>query len=204
MANELYTSAEYVAAILGQTNALRTSLLNSALEAACRRIDGWCGRRFSKDTTPSSRVFYPLTSAVVEIDDCYDVDTVKLDTGDSGTFGTTLATTDWQTRPLNGVGPSRGTGWPATRIDAVGSTAFPCGHARPPVQVTGSWGWAAVPEPIAQAAVQLTIMLYRSPDAPFGTAGIADIGLTRVRMPQTVVELLSDYVRDGTGGVLVA
>jgi hypothetical protein len=201
MANELYVSVDQVAAQLGQTDDSRTGLVAGAIEAACRRIDGHCNRTFSKTTEDSSRVFHPLSPYKVGIDDCYSITTVKTDTGDDAAFATTWATTDYVTEPTNRV--RRGHAWPITGLVAVESSTFPCSR-RPTVQVTGKWGWVQVPEQIVLAALQLSIMFYRSPDAPFGTAGIADLGLTRVRMPKVVEEILSDFVVAGTGAPMVA
>jgi hypothetical protein len=201
MANELYVPVDYVAAQLGQTDASRHGLIAGAVEAACRRIDGHCNRTFSKTTADTSRVFRALTPYQVEIDDCYSITTVKTDTGDDAAFATTWPTTDYVTEPLNGY--RHGHAWPTTKLVAVEASIFPASR-RPTVQVTGKWGWTRVPEPVISAALQLSIMFYRSPDAPFGTAGIADLGLTRVRMPKVVEEILSDFVVAGTGAPMVA
>jgi hypothetical protein len=201
VANESYVSVDYVAAQLGQTDTSRHGLIAGAIEAASRRIDGHCGRTFSKTTVDSSRTFRALSPYQVEIDDCYSITTVKTDTGDDAAFATTWTTADYVTEPLNGV--RHGHAWPVTKLVAVESLIFPASR-RPTVQVTGKWGWTQIPEPILFATLQLSVMLYRSPDAPFGTAGIADLGLTRVRMPKVVEEILSDFVVAGTGAPMVA
>ena len=201
MANELYVSIDHVAAALGQSDTSRGGLVAGAIEAACRRIDGHCNRTFSKTTSDTSRVFHPLSPYRVAINDCYSITSVKTDTADDASFATTWATTDYITEPLNRV--RHGHAWPITHLVAVESSIWPLSR-RPTVQVTGKWGWTQVPEPVVHAALQLSIMFYRSPDAPFGTAGIADLGLTRVRMPKVVEEILSDFVVAGTGAPMVA
>jgi len=201
LANKPYVSLEEIAVQLGQTDTSRNGLVVGAIEAACRRIDGHCGRTFSKTTTATARVFYPTSATVVEIDDCCSITSVKTDTADDGGFATTLATSEYITEPLNGV--RHGHAWPTTKLRTIAPTTFPL-VVRPAVQVTGVWGWDQVPEPVILAALQLSVMLYRSPDAPFGTAGIADLGLTRVRMPKIVEEILSDFVVEGTGAPMVA
>jgi hypothetical protein len=201
VANELYVSPDYVAAQLGQTDSSRMALIAGACESVSRRIDGHCGRTFSKTTSDTSRVFRPLSEYQVPIDDCYSITTVKTDTADDASFATTWATTDYVRHPLNSV--RHGHTWPTTKLVAVEASIWPLSR-RPSVQVTGKWGWAQIPEQVVSAALQLAIMFYRSPDAPFGTAGIADLGLTRVRMPKVVEEILSDFVVAGTGSPMVA
>jgi hypothetical protein len=193
MANELYVTADIVAAQLGQTDTSREAFVAGACEAASRLIDDYCGRTFAKTLTDTSRVYRPDTCSVVYIDDCHSITTVKTDDTDSGTYGTTWAATDYVTEPLNGLGRNGLIVWPATRLVAVATRTFPDISRRPSVQVTGKFGWSQIPESVVSAALIMAINIYRSPDAPFGTAGIADIGLTRVRMPQTVKELLEGF-----------
>lgn len=193
MANEVYVTAEMVAGQLGQTDTTRTGYVAGACEAASRMIDDYCGRNFAKTLEDSERVYRPGSSCVVEIDDCWEITTVKTDTSDSGTFDSTWDATDYVTEPLNGYGRNGLVVWPTTRLVAVSSKSFADYHRRPSVQVEGKFGWSQIPEPVISAALIMAINIYRSPDAPFGTAGIADIGLTRVRMPQTVKELLAGF-----------
>jgi hypothetical protein len=201
MANELYVAPDYVAAQLGQTDSSRMALIAGACEAASRRIDGHCGRTFSKSLVDVTRVYRPLSEYQVPIDDFYSITSVKTDTADDASFATTWATTDYVRHPLNSV--RHGHTWPTTKLVAVESLTFPLSR-RPSVQVVGKPGWPQLPEQVISAALQLAIMFYRSPDAPFGTAGIADLGLTRVRMPKVVEEILSDFVVAGTGAPMVA
>lgn len=198
MPNMDYVTVDLVAAQIDRIDSSKSLEIGNAITAASRRIDGHCGRRFYADAAPSSRLFRSLTNCLVIIDDCSDVDTVKTDTGGDGTFATTWTAADYITLPYNGVGHNGESGWPVTGIYAVETLDFYTGDRRPQIQVTGTWGWATVPDLVKQACLQLAIMYYRSPDAPFGTTGIADLGITRVRMPQTVKEMLADYAIGGT------
>lgn len=200
-----YVTVQQVADQLGgQSLADRLQFVAAAVDAATRRIDGYCGRTFSADSVATPRIYWPVRTTEVWIDDAWSITAVKSDTTGDGTYAETWATTDYLTLPVNGVGHDGRTGWPTRKLRAVDTRTFRVGTAIPSVQVTAKWGWTAVPEPVESACLQLAIMIYRSPDAPFGTAGIADLGLTRVRMPQTVKELLSDYVLGGSGGAWVA
>ena len=194
MANELYVTAEIVAGQLQQSDASRLGFVGGACEAASRLIDDYCGRSFARTAVDSSRSYRPTSSCMVHIDDCYDITTVETDTSGSGTFDAEWAASDYVTEPLNGIVGSGVIVWPTTRLVAVDTRIFPQ-YLRPTVQVTGKFGWEQVPEQVRSAALILAINIYRSPDAPFGTAGIADLGLTRVRMPQTVKELLDGFRR---------
>jgi hypothetical protein len=62
------------------------------------------------------------------------------------------------------------------------------------VQVIGTWGWNVIPPAIQQASMMLAVDLYKSKDAPWGVAGVSDLGIVRVQSNPWVVELLHDFV----------
>lgn len=85
---------------------------------------------------------------------------VKLD-GTSGTTWTTGTIGEFFLRPKSWTAQ----GWPALWVDisdqASGSvTYFPKGYDT--VELTGTWGWAAVPKDIEQVCVNLTVRLFRA------------------------------------------
>lgn len=162
---------------------------------ASRMVDGICGRRFDDLGSASARVFHPLNSYEVVIDDCSSISTVKTDDGDDGTYGTTWASGDWQAYPLNGVGDDGQTGWPYTRIVAIESRTFPTRNRRTSVQVTAQWGWAAVPAAVESATYLIANRLFEERKAPFGTVGSAEFGALPIRDQRTVMKLLGPYKR---------
>jgi hypothetical protein len=70
--------------------------------------------------------------------------------------------------------------WPFTRQDRV--------------KVTGTWGWPAVPPNVTQAALILAADLFKAKDAPWGIAGIGDLGMVKVQSNPWVAELLRPYI----------
>jgi hypothetical protein len=62
------------------------------------------------------------------------------------------------------------------------------------VQITGVWGWPQVPPNVTMAALILAADLYKSKDAPWGVAGIGDMGMVKVQSNPWVVELLRPYI----------
>lgn len=164
---------------------------------ASRAIDIWCGRRFYADTNATARVYYPASPCHVHPDDISETTSlvVKTDDGGDGTFGTTWSTTDYQVEPLNGV-RFNVTGWPYDTIRAIAGRTFPCRNARASVQITAKWGYAATPENIKTAAYILGAELFKRKDAPFGIAGVGDLGVARIREDTRVQSLLIPYRRD--------
>jgi hypothetical protein len=70
--------------------------------------------------------------------------------------------------------------WPFTFLDRI--------------QITGTWGWNFVPPNVQNAAMMLAVDLFKSKDAPWGVAGIGDLGIVKVQSNPWVVELLRPYI----------
>ncbi len=175
-------------------------MVAAALTAASREIDTFCGRQFySYGTSATAREFTPLSMNFCYIDDCQSITIVATDDGDSGSYSTTWAASDYMAAPVNQLGPSMQAGWPYTRLVAVEGLVFPCA-ARPSVQVTAVWGWADVPAEVEQACRILTAKIFGLKDARFGVATFSDLGLVTVRDLPEVATLLKDFRKYGAAG----
>lgn len=62
------------------------------------------------------------------------------------------------------------------------------------VQITGTFGWNFIPPNVANAAMMLAVDMFKSKDAPWGVAGIGDLGIVKVQSNPWVVELLRPYI----------
>lgn len=195
MSNE-YTTLNNLKSYVGVADGVDDLELDQAISAASRDIDGHCRRRFYLDSTTSTRTYRPIDSYCVVTDDIATSTglVVKTDTADDGSFGTTISSANYQLEPTNGVADGI-EGWPYTRIRLVESDTFPTSGRRNRVQVTATWGWAAVPDAVEQACLILAAALYKTKDAPLGFAGGADVGLIRVRDNPKAAMLLAPYRR---------
>lgn len=159
-------------------------LLTANVEAASRMIDGYCSRHFYADDSATARIFRASDCSVCHTDDISTTTglVVETDTTGSGTFDVTWASTDYQLEPLNGR--RSGQAWPYHTLRAVASREWPLygslSRHEALVRVTATWGWAAVPEPVAQACLIQAISLAKSKDAPLGFAGFGDMGALRM------------------------
>src|SRR5690349_7370429 len=94
----------------------KTSLdagLTQALDSVSREIERFCGRQFDQQTSPTARVFEPLTLRYCDVDDFWTTSglVVQTDSGGTGDFDTLWDAADFELRPFNGV--VDGTpGWP--------------------------------------------------------------------------------------------
>jgi hypothetical protein len=158
--------------------------LETAISAASRQIDRYCGRFFYQDATVQVRTYFPETPERCPVDDISTTTglIVKTDDNDDGTYETTLTlTTNYILLP-----PNAAVGYPVepyTELQLVdsGITAFPMSYSqRPGVQVTAKFGWPSVPDDIAKACLIQSTQLFKASDAVFGGLSF-DAGILRVR-----------------------
>lgn len=169
---------EYVASAnnqisIGTEN--RRFVMEAAINAASRMIDRHCRRSFY-DAGASARSFVVTRHDLLLIGDCHTITAVASDTTADGTFDEAWASSDYQSEPVNGVVDGVA-GWPTTRLRAIGSHRFPIDtHGRARVQVTATWGWAAVPDEVFEACLIQAHRLMIRPKSPHGVLGMGDFG----------------------------
>ena len=189
--NNGYATLADVKAALRITDSVDDSLIELSIEAASREIDGYCNRVFYSQS--GTRVYQNIDTFMTNTDDIISVTTLK--TSDDGvSYDTTWETSDYQLEPLNGV--SGGLVQPYTRIRAIGDYLFPVWSVTgtygnlASVQVTGVFGWSAVPTAVRQATILLAMRQFKRYDSPLGVAGFGDIGAIRVGRTDPDVEAL--------------
>jgi gp6-like head-tail connector protein len=185
---------------LGITDTADDSQAQIAIQSVCQWINEYCGRHFSRIT--EVRTFQPGNVWLLDIDDLVSVTALALDMDGDGVYELHLTqNVDYQLRIGEGQYNANATGiarpytqvqiiqtgnwlpftWPYTRLDRV--------------QITGTWGWPAVPPPVTEAAFILAADIFKMKDAPFGVAGVSDLGVTRIQSNPWLVEMLRAYVR---------
>ena len=166
------------------------TLLTLAINAASRDIDQATERQFFQ--TSATRIYTPQDSYITRTDDIVSVTTIKTSTGADGVFDVTWGANDYQLEPLNGV--SGGMAVPFDTIRAVGDYTYPISGQEATVQVTGVFGFSAVPVAIEQATVLLASRIFKRNDSPGGVMGFGDIGVVRVsRIDPDIDRLIMPY-----------
>ncbi len=184
---------------VGNEAALSTTYdarLNNCLDTASRAIEKACGRQFNVAASATARVYEPRSAYLVDVDDISTTSglVVKTDTAGDGTYATTVAAANYDLRPLNGVSDGE-TGWPYYQIVAINYT-WPCYWQRAPIQVTATWGWAAVPSGVHEGCLILAEELFKLADAPFGTGGYGQFGIIRARENPFCWQRIAPYARN--------
>lgn len=171
-------------------------ILESAITAASRQIDKYCGRKFYSAT--ETHYFDANCYSELFIDDLLSVTTLKTDDDGDGTYETTwTANTDYVLWPYNAS--SAGEPYTEIRTGNSGNYYFPT-NVRRAVQIAGSWGYcttAAQPQPIKEACLLLAARLYKRKDAIFGVSGPNEFGQLQIidKFDADVKMLLQPYRR---------
>lgn len=176
--------------------------LESAINAASRQIEARCGRRFWQDASVVARQYDADNPRELCVDDISTTTglIVKIDSGDDGTYETTLTiSTDFIVTPYNAADLTPV--WPYTAIRIVGSTFFPTCTYRPAVEVTAKFGWPAVPDDITRACIVQAAKLYKAAEGTSQGFEISSEGfaMRAPRFDPNADALLEPYVKSWVG-----
>lgn len=175
-----------------------------AIAAASRAVDRTCsGRGFQRQfgSAVGARIYTPRIDAelgrtVVDVDDLVTVTAIAADTAGDGGF--VDAITVFTLRPQNAALD----GFPFTQVASGLNSTVAMPLLPDSVRVTGTFGWAAVPDAVKEATLLQASRLLARREAPFGVAGSPDVG-SEVRLLAKVdpdVEVsLGRYIRRGWG-----
>ena len=179
------------------TDSTDDTLLESAIESASRRIDGYTGRFFYQ-TASTAVPMYPYDEYLLVFpnDVATTTITIKIDSEANGTYATTLTQgTDYVLQPRNVPIYSR----PYESARMVGGATFPL-FTLPSfetVQVTTVWGWASIPDDVNQVCILLAMSQFARLNAALGVVGFADMAITVRAVDPDVRDLLSPYRKFG-------
>jgi hypothetical protein len=199
----LYVTPQMLKSRLGipQTDITSDYELHAACFAASRAIEQYCERVFYRTASSEVRTFVPAgwyELPLPAFSDLVSITTLATDNTGDGVYETTWATSDYQLLPVNPQAAPETK--PYERIRAVGTLTFPLMIplilARlDRVQITGVFGWPAVPQGVRMAAAILAAETFRLKDAPFGIATFGDMGAIRVRQNPMVEAFAAPYQR---------
>jgi len=189
--NQGYATLAQIKAAVRIQDAIDDSLLEMAVESASRMIDAECDRNFYSSGT-ATRDFMPNDPYTVDTDDLTSIVSVKIDDAGEGTFPITLATTDYQTEPLNQR--VSGNAFPIYRLRMIGDYLLPIWAKQATVRIQGVYGFTPVPIQVTQACIIQASRIYKRLDSPLGVAGFGDMGAIRVgKVDPDVAMLIRPY-----------
>jgi len=204
-----YLSRNSLKAFIGipDSDSVDDSLLDNSINAACRQIDAFCGRKFYADTNATARKYFTNHPYRLFVDDISTTTglVVKYDDNDDGTFETTVPSASYNLLPLNGVvGGIEISPFYVIELISDGDYEWPLSKFsnRPFAEITAKWGYPSIPEPIIQAATLLSGELFAMRNAPLGVAGVADFGVVNIQQNREVTRLLAPFRKGSVLGVV--
>jgi hypothetical protein len=195
--NDAYASAATYRSMLSKTDTADDASILSDLTAISRYIERKLGRFFTTDAANVTRVYqstlYTNQPKTLFVDDLVSINTLKVDENDDGTYAESAwASTDYELLPRNAAdGPEAA---PYTEIFIPPwSTKNLWGHHR--VEISGKFGWPAIPSAVESACVQLTGILRLETPRATRTVNIgAETVLETSEIAQDIVaDLLNVY-----------
>lgn len=195
----IYASVEELRHHLGDARHRNLSQdeLRKALAVSSRSIDNWTGRRFWRDSQPTTRRYRPTERAFLRVMDIATTDdlVVSIDTTGTGAYAQSLVIgSDFELGPDNPDADGFGAySW--NELHSIGNYDFPLSVRRPTVRVTAYHGWSAIPDSVREATIIKATSLFKRGDAPFGLAGSPEFGLVRLSRFEDpdVVRLLDPF-----------
>jgi hypothetical protein len=186
---------------IGATDAVDDYELYAACFASSRALEQHCQRVFWRTAAGTARTFAADDAYCIRLPvfcDLVSVSAVATDEGGDGTYETTWAASDYQLLPYNPAAAPETK--PYDEIRAVGTRSFPLplrGTRMDSVQITGVYGWPAVPWSIRQAALILAQETFKAKDTFGGVAGFGEFGVVRLRDNPMLATYVDPYVRVG-------
>lgn len=199
-AGDYCTLAELKDWIGGAASSVTSDDLNfgNVITSVSRWIDNDCDRQFWATAAGVTRTFDTCDPCILDLgtfDDLSAVTAVVTDDDGDGVYENSWAASDYQATPVGApTGPPEPK--PYRSIKAVGTRQFPRHQRREGlIQVTGTWGWPAVPAAIRQACLIQAHRIFKRKDAPEGMMGFADFGVVRMqgRLDPDVAALITPY-----------
>lgn len=180
---------------------LTTELLERALDSTSRAIDKVCGRRFWIDPSVQTLTFDPEFTDLAFVDDIATTTglVVKTDSAADGTYATTWTIgTDFRLGPRNS--DKHGPTYAWTRLEVIGTKAFPVGQTIDALQVTAKFGWSEIPDEVEQACLIRAAAIFKRKESIEGFRGFDALGVVSItRRDADVWSLLYPFMRLGVG-----
>lgn len=177
------------------------------ITAASRWIDHHCGQAFDTPSASAERTFLTMGSVPDSVTrtstQLVGYRTVKFPAQSPAATVTAVEVDSVSVSSVNLYGPTfTDDSW---RFDNEPVRGLLVDTAAEVVDVTGTWGWPVVPEPVTQACLMLVARLAKRQHSPEGVAGFGEFGVVRVtnRLDPDIAAMLQPY-RWPTGGLVVA
>lgn len=183
----------------GSWTAEDTVLHGAALDAVTDAFGAYCGRHFGK-TDSTAYTFTALHWDRIAVPDLVSVTSLKTDTTNDGTYDRTWSSTDYVLWPSTAASEPVARPYTEIRISTrTGSADYSFPLTQLGVEVTGVWGWPAVPDDVRNAAILEALRIIQQNRSPSGVVASPELGqwLVAPSLHPTTKMVLSRYRRIG-------
>lgn len=182
-------------------SATEDTVHDAMLDAVSRAIDDAAGQFFFQ-TAEEARVFTAAWPDLLVVPPLVSVSAGGLQTDETGTgsYDRVWSTTDYLLHPANAASSETARPYYEIRVDRRRPSlglVFPTTQRG--VQVTGVWGWPAVPDPVREVCLLETQRLIQQSASPSGIVASPELGqwLVQPKLHPTSVLMLTPYIRTG-------
>jgi hypothetical protein len=169
-----YVTLAEIKSALRITDSIDDVRLEKCVQRASRWVDQQTGRFFYQQAgTYDFTVINPYKVRITDLATATGLVVTSDDNNDNTFTGTWVYNVDYRLEPTEA--PVYGI--PFNFLVAQDAEWIPDTRIR----VAGTFGYPAVPDPIAEATLLLAIRLFKRPDAPLGVAGFGELGVVMVR-----------------------
>lgn len=168
--------------------------LERAIESACRSVEDHCHRKFWKNTEDEERIYTPrYADCIFSKDDIVEIVELATDEDGDGIYERVWLESDYVLWPANAALDNK----PYRHVELArkGRYSFPV--AKNALQITGVFGWPAVPKQVESAVLLQASRWYERRNSPFGVVAVTDVAAVTVKndLDPDVQVLLGNLVR---------
>lgn len=183
--------------------------IQRACITATSLIHDLCGQHFYQITEPRTFSYDSIYELFIDAVVPGSITEFALDYSGTGVYDTIWTENrDFQTLRFNErynvrwLGEERPHDFVRVLLSVNGAGGAPGGQMLPfvwaytpnnRVRITATWGWPEVPQNIHHAAVLLATDLFKMKDAPWGIAGMGELGMVKTQANPEVTELIARY-----------
>ena len=169
-----YVTLAEIKSALRITDSIDDTRLEKCVQRASRWVDQQTGRFFYQQAgTYEFTVINPYKVRITDLATATGLVVTSDDNNDNTFTGTWVYNVDYRLEPTEA--PAYGN--PFNFLVSQDAEWIPDTRIR----VAGTFGYPAIPDPIAEATLLLAIRLFKRPDAPLGVAGFGELGVVMVR-----------------------
>lgn len=195
LTNCYLTVAELKTYLGNISDSVDDAALERVISAACRQIDGHCGRFFYQQTS-TVKYYTPRDTWLLLVHDLLSVSALASDEDRDNVWEVAWSASDYVLGPRNAAYAVPARPYYQIQVAPAGRYVFIRGQDM--IKITGTWGWTAIPDAVIEAAFLQASRLFGRKQNPYGVVGSPAFGqvtMLKDEMDPDAALLLVPYVQ---------